>query len=62
MAISRWHSAAAGLTLGEETLMRKRTMFARQEPDLIARLQAAWKTNDATINHTISSALDALET
>ena len=41
--------------------MRTRTMSARLEPDLIARLLAASKANDATINHTVSLALDALE-
>jgi hypothetical protein len=41
--------------------MRKMTMSARLDPDLIARLQTASKTIDASINHTISLALDALE-
>jgi len=41
--------------------MRKKTLCARLDPDLIVRLQALSKFNDATINHTISLALDALE-
>jgi hypothetical protein len=41
--------------------MIKKTLAARLDPDLISRLKEASRSNNATIDRTISLALDALE-